>query len=526
LKASLQRHIIAELAIALFMEKGYENVQLNDIAKAGDIEEQDVYKYFGSKQDIILFFYQRINADWELFVNDLNERQLSERFEKALLKKIELIAPYTGLLSDIMGLLMKSSSLGVNSHRTWHIRMKGMRIMQEIVEGSNSKTLKKKIKDLPAMLYIMHWAVLFFSIQSNDQEKVKKTAEFFCSAIQKADGSLFYILSPFLKDLTQWSGLLLDKKAEEIDQTSRQIMNAVFNHRKVSSYDENCIKINCEQCIARHSSKVEYYVLRNEPVHFILPAFPAKSPNQLKVLGELPDLAEETALITLESICKEIMDVYRPGARITICSDGRIFADLVGVSDEKVTNYTQHLKKLIQELQLNYIDIVNLEDLVPAKSFEEARMDVISAYAEPVVNLAEKLKGDKKFQQLFNGIHRFIIEDRLVMEPGKSKTRIKEDSKHIALDVIMRSNAWTRFLSVFFPEAVRLSIHPYSSHSNKIGIQITNAVDNWLTPWHGTMVLTKDGYTLMKKQDAEKLNAKLILKNNRPYYYSVTSLND
>src|SRR5205807_2343539 len=66
------------------------------------------------------------------------------------------------------------------------------------------------------------------------------------------------------------------------------------------------------------------FVLADEPVHFVLPAFPVKSPSRRKTFGPLPDLAEELALSFLQSVCDEVADVHRPGAKITICSDGRV----------------------------------------------------------------------------------------------------------------------------------------------------------------------------------------------------------
>ncbi|MBI3237717.1 MAG: L-tyrosine/L-tryptophan isonitrile synthase family protein [Flavobacteriia bacterium] len=90
----------------------------------------------------------------------------------------------------------------------------------------------------------------------------------------------------------------------------------------------------------------------------------------------------------------------------------------------------------------------------------------------------------------------------------------------IALKVIQHSNAWTRLLAYVYPDAVRLSIHPYAAHSEKIGIRLTKAVDNWLTPWHGVVVLQEDGYVLMKKSDAEKAEAVLVTKNDQPFYYT------
>ncbi len=527
MKSNLQQHKICETAAKLFLEKGFENVQLKEIVVAAGIEENDAYKYFGSKEDVMLFLYQRINADWEIFVSQLSEKKLSVRFEKALAKKIELVTPYIDLLNEMMSLLLRNSKLGVNSPRTQHIRLKGIRLMQNLVEDSNSRFLKKSVKNLPVLLYLLHWMVLFLHVQNGDVEKTKEIIHHISNLLKRGNNLLFLLpLLPFIKDVTALSELILTEKAEEGGETAKQILHVIFNHRKISHADPNCVGMGCEKCLEKHLAKVDYFVSLNQPIHFILPAFPAKSPNQMKVLGELPDLGEETALITLENMCREIADAYPAGAKVTICSDGRIFADLVGVTDEKVTRYADALKKMIDELQLKNIDFVNLEDLLRDKSFAEAREFVIKNYAESLEELQGKVKNNDEFRQLFNGIHRFISEDRMFLEAEKSKTKVKEESKLIALKVIQHSNAWTRFLAYYFPESVRLSIHPYSSHADKIGVRLTKATDDWLTPWHGAMVLTEDGYLLMKKMDAEKQGAKLVLKNGQPYYYKLVLPNE
>jgi pyoverdine/dityrosine biosynthesis protein Dit1/AcrR family transcriptional regulator len=521
LKDNLHQHKICEAATRLFLEKGFDNVRLEEIAQTAGIAENDVYKYFGSKQDIMLFFYQRINADWEIFVSELSEKKLSARFEKALLKKIELIAPYSELLNEMMSVLLRNSKLGINSPRTRHIRLKGIRIMQKLLQDSDSRFLKTRAGNLPALLYLIHWAILFLHVQNNNAEKTAETIKLVGNLLKRGNNLLLLLpLIPFFKDITKLSELIVEEKAEAPQHGGRQILDVIFNHRKISGYDKSCAQNNCELCAEKHLSKIEYFIAEDQPIHFILPAFPAKSPNREKVLGDLPDLGEETALITLENMCREISDAYPAGAKVMICSDGRIFADLVGVTDEKVTNYADSLKKMIGELQLKHIDFVNLEDLLPEKSFAEAREFVIENYAEPLEDLQAKLKNNDEFRGLFNGIHRFISEDRMFLEKEKSKTKVKEESKIIALKVIQHSNAWTRFLAYYFPDSIRLSIHPYTSHADKIGIKLTKATDDWLTPWHGAMVLTEDGYLLMKRHEAEKQGAKLMLKNNQDYYYT------
>src|SRR5207237_6209824 len=112
----------------------------------------------------------------------------------------------------------------------------------------------------------------------------------------------------------------------------------------------------CAQCFALHAGKARRFVTRGEPVHMILPAFPAKSPSPKKTLGPMPDLAERVALESLGRLIEEIRAIHAPGARITICSDGHVFSDLVLVDDGDVTRYGREIEAMIDRLGLRSID--------------------------------------------------------------------------------------------------------------------------------------------------------------------------
>lgn len=67
-------------------------------------------------------------------------------------------------------------------------------------------------------------------------------------------------------------------------------------------------------------------VKARSPIEMCLPAFPFKSPNaEQKVLGRLPDKAEEFALAHLHSLCAAISDIYPPGGKLVIISDGIVY---------------------------------------------------------------------------------------------------------------------------------------------------------------------------------------------------------
>lgn len=71
---------------------------------------------------------------------------------------------------------------------------------------------------------------------------------------------------------------------------------------------------------------VEDHVIKNETIPMVLPAFPFKSPNRKdKVIGSLPDLGEELALMHLNGLCESIAEIYEPGANVLLASDGLVY---------------------------------------------------------------------------------------------------------------------------------------------------------------------------------------------------------
>lgn len=525
---SLIRYKICKAAIALFEENGFENTSMPSIAKAALISESELYTYFGNTYDITLFLFQSINNDWQLQVSTLTEKKLSKRFEQALILKLELILPYTEVLSNMIGLLLRNSKIGIHSSRTVHIRTQGLQTIQTIIDGAtDAQSLKKKVEQLPSMMYLMHWFVLFLHIQTNDKTKTISSIQTMVKMLSQANSMSFLIqFFPFFKEACNLADNIIQTKTLDNNVLNKAILKVIFNNRKLNEVNSPCQDNPCASCINIHLHKLEYFTQQNIPIHFILPAFPAKSPNPNKVLGILPDLGEEISLRTLEDLCLEIKSVYAPGASVTICSDGRIFSELVAVNDATISDYVVGIKKIIASLDLHHVNIINLEDIMEYGSFETMRREVINNYAEPLEELTEKLKTSTEFKGLFNGIHRFITEDRKAITPEFSLNKIKEEAKGIALKVIQYSNAWTRFLAYVYPDAIRLSIHPYGPHTDKIGIRLTKATDNWLTPWHGVVVLHRDEYILAKKEAAEVSGAKLIYKNGQAYYYTLNSENE
>lgn len=315
-------------------------------------------------------------------------------------------------------------------------------------------------------------------------------------------------------------------RMEAVKAQARAILQALAPHRRLLPHSGDCAHTPCPDCFALHQPKVEQAIALGQPIHFILPAFPAKSPNaEIKVLGTDPDMAEEVALVYLQTVCDDIRAVYTPGARVTICSDGRVFSDLVLVGDRAITDYGHAIERMIADLGLRDIDTFNLEDLFTVTDFDGMRDHLAVHYGEPLDLLRIKCK-EGHHKSMLNGIHRFLFEDTLAVEPHKSRTKIRKECRERAYGVILRSNAFSRLIAECFPSSLRLSIHPQTPHAAKIGILLGHADGCWITPWHGAAMRTEEGWTLVKRAQAEEAGARLVMRDGKPSHFVMPGVED
>lgn len=309
--------------------------------------------------------------------------------------------------------------------------------------------------------------------------------------------------------------------------TAQKILADVMQFRRISDPHTACDAKTCEKCASPHLPKIIAAVSAGKPVTFVLPAFPGKSPNPAKVLGPLPDMAERCALEFLQHLCDRIGQYYSPGGKMILCSDGRVFSDAVGMRDEDVTAYQDEISKMIDVHGLNAISCFNLEELYGNESFDEMRENLMHQYGESLESLkASVSRGsspdssleDQESHRLYLGITRFLVED--AMYPGQTKTKsaLQKECRVRSYTVIQRSKAWGELVEDKFPDAVRLSIHPQTCGSAKLGIRLIEP-DNWATPWHGVAVHVKGRYVLLKRAQAETLGAQLVTRFGRPSHY-------
>ncbi|QEY52070.1 L-tyrosine/L-tryptophan isonitrile synthase family protein [Legionella longbeachae] len=318
--------------------------------------------------------------------------------------------------------------------------------------------------------------------------------------------------------------------SNSIMEMAKKILAEFMIFRRVPKSINACSDINCPKCGSPHLSKIILAVKRNEPVTFVLPAFPGKSPNPEKVLSHFPDHAEKIALNFLGNLCQKIKKFYQPGVQIILCSDGRVFSDVVGMKESNVTDYQVELDKLIQEMSIPYLSTFNLDDFYKGLNFIQMRDELMKTYGQSLDFLKYKIRNgakpaaspdEQESNRMYRGITRFLFEDSKYQGQTKSRTAIQKESRSKAYEVIRRSNAWSQLIAEHFPKAVRLSIHPQTCGANKLGIRLIGN-ESWMTPWHGVVIESRKGYILLKRSEAEALGAQLIYTTDgRPSHYKL-----
>lgn len=303
-------------------------------------------------------------------------------------------------------------------------------------------------------------------------------------------------------------------------EIAEAILKLIFKRRRLlptESEKPACFALEAEP----HRSTIASVIFKNEPINLILPGFPAKSPNRMKTLSALPDLAEKHALHNLSTLCEDIRHIYPPGAYVTICSDGRVFADLVRIPDQDVSDYGAYLKDYAHSAHPGKFDFFNLDHVYPeVKDYTTLREELLVQYGESIYELRKRCKMEDEAKAMYRGITRFILEDYSGLDIFKSESRttLQKLARSVAYRVIQRSNAWTRLLEKHFDSAVRLSIHPQFRVSKKIGINLAETDDCWLTPWHGVAMKKDNKILLVKRRDAEQTGL-LAFEDGRPSHF-------
>ncbi|KAH0365162.1 hypothetical protein KCU65_g6341, partial [Aureobasidium melanogenum] len=280
---------------------------------------------------------------------------------------------------------------------------------------------------------------------------------------------------------------------------------------------------------------VYHRISRSMPVQLTMPAFPCKSLNrENKVLGHLPDLGEELALRRLNAMAEDVKKVYNLGAVVNIASDGVLFNDVLGISDQNCWDYGVELQAIIKEKKLDnirfrpcmsvlgFICDDDLTEKVFLDTAQRCREELEARFAPTEQHLTDLIKSDKDTMLTYCGMVKFLqseMETSATLKGLGSSAKIRVYEKTAKM-MMRRSEALTGAIRALFPHHVRLSMHP-SSGAFKLSIALIPAADGGFqkSHWHSCIAMGLNGQPTCVHSEEVRDTHDLILRDERPYYF-------
>ena len=149
-------------AMRLIAERGYEATTLRDIAKEARVSVGLLYRYFPSKQSVIISFYDELSADFARQAADMHPGRWRDRFIVALTTSLHVLEPHRVALRALAPVLVGDPDEGVFSERTAFSRQRVQPVFEDAVVGATDAPKEPLAAALGRLLYLVHLAVLLW----------------------------------------------------------------------------------------------------------------------------------------------------------------------------------------------------------------------------------------------------------------------------------------------------------------------------------------------------------------------------
>lgn len=270
----------------------------------------------------------------------------------------------------------------------------------------------------------------------------------------------------------------------------------------------------------RLKAQMMIYINANVPIEFRMLGFPFKSNNlRDKVIGRLPDLGEQVALENFLTFDSKVKEVYAPGVRITLVSDGIVFNDVWEISDDATQAYHEVVRDMVKSDTIRWY---NAKDFYPARlSLSEVRDKVMEQWGVTDAELSRDILTNPDVNFLYRGIIKFGTLE-LAIKSFASPTQLQKAAKVFARETMLRNQAYTNMLNHEFADYIRLSMHPSVNNGEKYSFRLIPSPTKkaWTSPWHCAILVDKEGdFATVHRKDAIAAGYKLVNLGGRPFYF-------
>ena len=146
----------------MISDRGYEATTLREIAKEAGVSVGLLYRYFPSKQAVIIALYDELSQDLARQTAGMASGRWRDRFIFALDTSLRVLQPHRTTLRALIPVLIADPNDGVFAAGTAFSRRRVQQVFEEAVTGSSDSPKSPLAAALGRLLYLTHLAVLLW----------------------------------------------------------------------------------------------------------------------------------------------------------------------------------------------------------------------------------------------------------------------------------------------------------------------------------------------------------------------------
>ncbi|MBN1565411.1 MAG: TetR/AcrR family transcriptional regulator [Anaerolineae bacterium] len=163
-KAQQTRRHILDTALDLFATQGYDATTMREIAGAADCSLGLAYRYFASKEAMVLALYGRMAAETAEQIAALpGDMPIAARFHTVMGARLKAAVPYRAALGALFGAAANPNSGIIMSGATvGDARDVALESFRQLVREAADAPRNGKIEYLASLLYSLHFLTILF----------------------------------------------------------------------------------------------------------------------------------------------------------------------------------------------------------------------------------------------------------------------------------------------------------------------------------------------------------------------------
>jgi len=156
------RQQLYDTAIQLIAQRGYEATTLRDIASEAGVSVGLLYRYFPSKQSVIVALYDQLSGAFATEAAAMTPGAWRDRFLFALRTSLRVLAPHRTSLAALIPVLVGDPDEGVFAPATAAARRRVQAVFEQAATGASDAPKAPLASALGRLLYLMHLGVLLW----------------------------------------------------------------------------------------------------------------------------------------------------------------------------------------------------------------------------------------------------------------------------------------------------------------------------------------------------------------------------